>query len=184
MSSPRAMAKVRAYDSLQARSTDARNLRASCSPYGIDTSGMKRGTSGSWPARTIAGTSSIRGRRRTRRSVRIFNSADCRTACGRTVKQTAPGPCTSPLAWWLSQPRLSRLPSPGVRATACTAVVARHARPSLDGRWWRVPQPRSSGRVASGRATYTPRNGRRQGGEPVGSGGGIWPRGLRRRRSR
>ncbi len=60
------------------------NLRASCSPYGVDTSGMERGTSGSWHATTIAGTSSRRGRRRTRRSVRISNRADCRIACGRS----------------------------------------------------------------------------------------------------
>ena len=102
--------------------------------------------------------------------------ADCQADC--------PWPVYLAACMVVSQPRLSRLPSPGVRATACTAVVARHARPSLDRRRWRVLQPRSSGRVASGRATYTPQTGRRQGGETVGSGGGIWPRGLRRRRSR
>jgi len=101
---------------------------------------------------------------------------DCQADC--------PWPVYLAACMVVSQPRLSRLPSPGVRAMACTAVVARHARPSLDRRRWRVLQPRSSGRVASGRATYTPQTGRRQGGETVGSGGGIWPRGLRRRRSR
>ena len=93
-----AIANVRSSDSLQARSTDARNLRASCSPYGIDTSGMKRGTSGSWHARTIAGTSSRRGRRRTRRSVRISNSANCRSAYGRSSHDPWSAPASSRLS--------------------------------------------------------------------------------------